>query len=300
MAYDPSDPRSTLPTIASQMPPATEFSGTEYVRFYDEPPQIEDAGRRTWFARGQNFVLEYSDLDGEMVLERRDQADEYILMLLDSGLSAVIRTAAESVEAPGRSLTVLPPGESTATVRGSGRVVRLLSHRAADLASMAINAESYVEPHKNLAPLDPWPEPVDGYRVRVYDLTVPTLDSPKFRVFRCTTFMVNFFDPSEGPRDTTRLSPHSHDDFEQCSLVLAGEYIHHIRWPWTTNLSAWREDEHEHIAAPSVAVIPSQAIHTSQSMSSGQNQLIDIFAPPRADFSAKPGWVLNADEYPLP
>ena len=112
--------------------------------------------------------------------------------------------------------------------------------------------------------------------------------------------MVNVIYPQDGPRDETRLSPHSHADFEQGSLALQGSYIHHIRWPWTTNRRTWRADDHQACGSPSLTVIPPPAIHTSQAMGSGVNHLIDIFSPPRTDFSRQPGWVLNAAEYPMP
>ena len=67
-----------------------------------------------------------------------------------------------------------------------------------------------------------------------------------------------------------------------------------------TNLDVWREDEHAHVASPSLTVIPPPSTHTSRGMEAGLNQLIDIFSPPRADFSKQPGWVLNADDYPEP
>src|SRR5690606_23916251 len=93
---------------------------------------------------------------------------------------------------------------------------------------------------------------------------------------------------------------HTHDDFEQGSLAVHGAYIHHIRYPWTVNMREWREDEHVVASAPSLCVIPPKVVHTSQAVGERGMQLVDIFAPPRDDFSLRSGLVCNAEEYPLP
>ena len=294
MAFDKGDLRSTLPSSTATAPAPERFSGSEHVQFGDLAPAEKGDGISTWYARGQNFVVGYSELDGTASFSRTGQPDEYVVLLADDTLSASVG----DVTASGKTMIVVPPGDSTVTVTGQGRVLRLLTTRSSDIAALAANAGSYAERHENIADFQPWPEPVGGYRVRTYDLNVEPLKNPPFRLYRCTTFMVNFIDPKQGPRDPSKMSPHKHDDFEQCSIVLAGEYIHHIRWPWTTNKANWRADEHQRVVAPSVTVIPPPSLHTSEAIGAGTNHLIDVFSPPRADFSAMEGWVFNAADYP--
>lgn len=276
------------------------YARSDHVRFREHPCAVSEPGRQSWYVRGQHFVVEYSEVDQGCELERTAEREEHVLLLPDAGTTAEIRAGDNVVRVPGQRLVVMPPGDSTVRVHGSGRVVRLLTSQATDLVDLAINAASYREPRRDLAARGPWPDPYDGWRVRSYDLTVPPLESPRFRLFRCTTFMVNYPAGRTGPRRGVGLSPHTHDDFEQCSLILSGTWVHHLRWPWAGDPQRWREDEHELCEAPSLTVIPAGVLHTSQPVGDGFNHLVDIFAPPRADYSARAGWVFNADEYPTP
>ena len=299
--YDPSDPRSRMAATAPVSKPAgaQAFAGADYGLFYEIGPQIVADGARTWLTRGQNFLVGQSEVEPGGSLSRPDQPDEYVLLLPDRNTPVIIEANGERVEVDGYSLVIVPPGESRITLPEGRRATRIFSTRSEDLNSVCSNADSYAAPHPNVTLLEPWPDPVGGFRIRAYSLDVPPTPGRFGRIFRCTTLMVNYLDPQMGPRDITKLSPHHHDDFEQGSLALDGAFTHHLRWPWTTNLNVWRDDEHALVRAPSLTVIPPPAIHTSRGMESGLNQLVDIFSPPRTDFS-KQGWVLNADEYPMP
>ncbi len=297
--YNSTDPRASLAS-AKAGPTASVFAGAEYLKFAELEPQQNDASGKTWLGRGQNFVIAYTEATPGATFSRRTQVDEYVVLLPDARSPATVTWGGDMHSVAGYSLVFVPPGDSTVTMPEGGRLVRMFTTRSRDLADACSNAGSYAMPHPNIPPFEPWPEPRGGHQVRSYSLDVPDQPGRFGRIWRCTTFMVNVLPEENGPRDTTKLSPHYHDDFEQCSLALFGTYTHHIRWPWTPDLQAWRADEHEVCGSPSITVIPPPAIHTSRGMDSRLNQLVDIFSPPRLDFSQKPGWVLNADDYPMP
>jgi len=298
--YDKSDPRAALAPARSTGPVWTSYAPADYSRFYEMAPQESGSWGRTWLTRGQNAIVAYSEAEPGARFERRGQVDEWVLLLPDSSTSAIVTAAGERRSVEGYSVTFVPPGDSTVVMREGGRVVRLFTTRSTDLAERCQNAAAHSTRHENMAEFQPWPVPPDGYRIRNYSLDVPDEPGRFGRIWRCTTFMVNYLAPQIGPRDITKLSPHHHDEFEQYSLAVQGSFIHHMRWPWTPNMRMWRQDEHEFCGTPTVAVIPPPAINTTRGLDPGVNQLVDIFCPPRMDFSMKPGWVLNANDYPMP
>ena len=202
---------------------------------------------------------------------------------------------------PGHSIAFVPAGDSRVEATSAGPLVRLFTVASTDLVALCLNKDSYQRPRTHIPAFQPWPRSAGRLEgARAYDLDVPKQEGRFGRIFRCTTFMVNYLDHYDGPRDAHKLSPHHHDDFEQCSLAVSGSFHHYLRWPWTIDMDDWRPDRADEVHSPSSYVIPPPVLHTTRASGEGRNQLVDIFCPPRTDFSEKPGWVLNADDYPMP
>lgn len=297
--YTQDDPRARL-AAASGPAPAGAIAEADFGLYYQEPPQDLSEAGKTWITRGQNFVVAWTEAQPGARLVRDGQRDEYVLLLPDRGTVALVEAPGERQEVTGPVLVCIPPGNSAVTLPGGGRAARVFSAESPDLCDAASNAAAYATRRPNVPPYKPWPTPEGGFRLRAYSLDVPPTPGRFGRIFRCSTLMINVLDPQNGPRDITKLSPHHHDDFEQGSLAVEGTFTHHLRWPWSPDMTNWREDAHALCKAPSLTVIPPPVIHTSRGMEDGLNQLVDIFSPPRVDFSMQPGWVLNADDYPMP
>lgn len=298
--YAADDIRSQLATAAPApaVDPATPVRPSQWIEFLTLPPTETAAhGSRTWLARAANLVIAYTDAKAGDVFPRSGQPDEYAVLLYSGSAPVTVTAGGASEPVDEEALVVVPPGDSEVRVEGDGVLIRLLSNRAEDLTAAAVNADVYAEPDPRAAPLVPWPDPVGGFALRVYRLADTPIAEGRFgRIFRTTNMMVNFLAEEPAPRNAQKLSPHTHDDFEQVSLAVQGRFEHHIRYPWGPDRAQWRPDENREIATPSICVIPPPTVHTTQGVGDHQ-QLIDLFSPPRVDFSES-GWVLNADDYP--
>jgi len=296
---DKNDPQARPAAAAGEGGGRRGSTPESYGLYYQEPPVDQDANGKAWYTRNQNLLVNYIEAAPGASFSRKGHKDEYMIVLPDEDTPYEITALGETREGPGYQVIVVPPGDSEIRLPRGGRIVRLFTTQSDDLNAKCANAATYAEPDPNVAPFTPWPEPPAGYRLRVYDLWKTREPGQYGPVWRCTTIMLSFPPPIMVKRDTSRMSPHSHADFDQCSLVLNGTVIHHMRWMWGLDQADWREDVHALVGTPSATMIPAKVIHTSARQEPG-NRMCDIFAPPRFDFSRQPGWVRNAEDYPMP
>jgi hypothetical protein len=298
--YAKDDIRSQLKTQSAPTTTtdaSTPIKPAQWIEYHKLPPtETTPLGSKVWIARSASMVFVWADaVKGDKFI-RTGQVDEYSVLMY---YSAPIKVAAgeESAEVTEDAFVVVPPGDSTIEMLEDGPLIRVFSIFNEDLITASLNKDTYAVPDVRHVPVVPWPDPVDGFKLRVYPLRLTPIVQGRFgRIYRTTTMMINFLAPEPQPRDIYHLSPHFHDDFEQVSMAVKGTFVHHIRYPWGPDSTQWHEDEHGEAETPSITIIPPPTIHTTQGIGPSQ-QLLDIFSPPREDFSNQ-GWVLNADDYP--
>lgn len=292
--YDKTDPRSRLASAPAALgteaiaePEVMTFSG-------DTPAAVGSSGEMTWTARGQNFVVAYTSVEHPGVALNWSDGVGHVVIVADPDGAVTVSAGGEKVSLAGRGIVTVPAGESSVVVDSGSSMVRMFP-QTSKAAAESVNAESYVEPHPRVTLSPSTGDEVHG--LKAYPLSDYPAEPGRFgTIFRTATLMVNFLDDAHGPRDPEKLSPHHHDDFEQGSLTIAGTWQHHIRTPWTTRQSQWRDDLHVTVEGPSLTVIPPPTVHTSQAIGSDLNLMIDLFSPPRTDFQDQ-GWVVNVEEY---
>lgn len=238
-------------------------------------PDICAPGLQCWKSALTEVVTCYASLDDCERADLDEGNGERIMFFPDAGL--VVQVADEQVCIAEPMVLVMGADVRAANFSGSGRVLVVAPRNPPE------GSES---------------KPAMPRGIKRFTLREATRADSNFRVFRSDRLMLNVLKSRPVPRDTAQMSPHAHADFAQISFVLEGRYVHHLRWPWTKDLAQWREDQHVVADSPSVLEIPPTVTHTSQNIE-GPGWLIDIFHPPRPDFLAMEGLVVNAADYPV-
>jgi hypothetical protein len=261
------------------------------------------AQTRRMIARAQNFIVEqvFGKADEETTFA---SSNELMLLLPDSGgrLTGSPRQSANTIaEIREPGIVIVPPGTHGFHFADVGRLIILATDRT-DIGDESItNAVDYTTPDTRVAPNGaPFRRISDMGKVQVLPIaTVPyPATNPRLKFVQSSTMSINWVEYEER-RDRSALSPHAHDDLEQGSLAIEGQFVHHLRTPWGKNADLWRDDVHLSAGPSSLLIVPPKIIHTTEGVGSGRHLLIDIFAPPRRDFIAKK-WVFNADDYEDP
>ncbi len=243
--------------------------------------------------RGQNFIVQRFDGAGGQQHSITSSA-EVLFMFAQGGGELATASGTHRVEP--RSFAIAPPGKTDLRLDEPGQVFALTTGAAEPVWKQAINAGEYGTPDARVKPVQAsGASAVPEVRIHPVDQIPFPPGNPRLKFLQTATMSVNWVE-YEGPRNRAQLSPHAHADFQQGSLAIAGNFIHHIRTPWGSDANQWRDDEHIEASADSLLIVPPELVHTTEGVGDGRHILIDVFAPPREDFIAK-GWVHNAGDY---
>ncbi|NMO91711.1 hypothetical protein [Actinomycetospora sp. TBRC 11914] len=238
-------------------------------------------------ARGAHFAVALHEGGRGPVTVASD--GETMVLLPDVG--ATVSGSASTCEAPRRSICILPPGRHVVQRAAAGTCVVLRGDPDAVAGPPGEGRDPRLVvpvPHRRR-------RPENRIVVHAVDELPRTGAGGRLRMVQSSTLSINWVE-YDGPRDRSTLSPHAHRDFEQGTLALQGDYLHHLRVPWGPDADRWRPDEHLEAGSPSLLVIPAGTEHTTEGVGAGPHLMIDLFSPPRADFIAR-GMVANADDY---
>ncbi|VCU68566.1 hypothetical protein PIGHUM_00623 [Pigmentiphaga humi] len=255
----------------------------------DTTPQT--SGRR--IGQAQNFSVEWIDST-----QPHTASSAHELLLLLPGAGAHIEYEGGRADAPGRSLCIIPAGTCTIALDAPGPGILIASSRT-DLAQQDyLNAVEHDPRIVASTPAFRRVRNAGALRVIAIDDIIPPPDKKRLKMLQTDTLSINWVE-YDGPRDRTQLSPHSHARFEQGSLAIEGKFVHHLRTPWGSDATRWRDDVHLQADPRTLLVIPVNLVHTTEGVGPGYHLLIDVFSPPRRDFIAN-NWVCNSADYDDP
>ena len=277
---------------------ASPPSDRSFVDFAIQTGETRRSARAS-LARARHFWVEWIDFaDGAEPLSRTSVAESLLIVVDEPLVLGASVSSADRWTVPAESVAIVPAGTWRLWGGPATRCALITTHRDDLGARHVINAGAYT------AIADDAPTQPPSYR-RLQPLTVPQVlafgdikasaEKPRLKMLQTETLSINIVDYL-GPRDRAALSPHSHTDFEQGSLAIHGDFVHHLRTPWGSDANLWRDDEHLQAPSPSLVVIPTRIVHTTEGTGDGRHLLIDIFSPPRQDFIAS-RWVFNSDDY---
>jgi hypothetical protein len=261
-------------------------------------PELRGAGRH-WLMRAHNFSVEWIELTAGGPAAGFDSSFESLLIV--EGAEVHVAPAATPdcpVAVPDHAVAIVPAGRHVLSSPGAARVALIASQRGDTAGRRILNTEGCVPPDPRVLPAGvPYRrrQPSQGVQVLPLSEIMASPDKPRLKMLQTETLSLNLVE-YDGPRDRSQLSPHNHANFEQGSLAIAGDFVHHLRVHWGSDANLWREDEHLQAPSPSLLVVPVEMVHTTEGVGPGRHFLVDVFSPPRTDFIEK-GWVFNAADY---